>query len=115
MDPLERDELTDRELDALLPEWEAPKAPARLRAALFPERAVWWKRVWSARVPLPAAIAAAAALTAGVWWGSVRTGPVVVVRTERVEVPVAVPEKPAPKNGVRPVVRRRTRQSGRMS
>jgi hypothetical protein len=108
VDPLERDELTDQELDALLPEWEAPKAPARLKAALFPERRSWWRRLWSLRVPLPAAVAATAALAAGVWLSS-RTAPVVQVRTERVEVPVAMPAKPepAPRNELKRVVRRR--------
>jgi hypothetical protein len=56
MQPSDHDELSERELDALLPEWKVPMAPARLRVAVFPEgRLSWWKRLWtgSVRVPLP--------------------------------------------------------------
>jgi hypothetical protein len=58
MQPPDNDELTDRELDAMLPEWKAPAAPARLRAAVFPEVPTpWWRRMWSSsiRVPVPVA------------------------------------------------------------
>jgi hypothetical protein len=66
MEPFDEQELTDRELDAVLARWQAPAAPPGLRRALFPEKAVpWWRR--SIRVPLPVAAAAAILLAAGVW------------------------------------------------
>jgi hypothetical protein len=67
MDPFDRNELSDGELDALLPEWKVPQAPARLRAALFPEPPKpWWRAIWSAsiRIPLPAALCLALLLIA---------------------------------------------------
>lgn len=77
MQPSENDELTDRELDALLPAWKAPAAPARLRAALFPEGpAPWWRRLWSAsvRIPVPVACCLAVLLALAVWrWFTPRT------------------------------------------
>lgn len=90
-DPFEGDELTDAELGRLLRKWEAPPAPARLRAALFPESAQpWWRRVWTAslRVPLPVAAAIALALGLGAWQEAKRPAPREVVKTERVEVPM---------------------------
>ena len=70
MEPFERDELTDQELDHLLHEWKAPAAPVRIRSAVFagaPES--WWTQFWkrSIRVPLPAAIAIVLALIFAVW------------------------------------------------
>lgn len=91
MEPFDGDELSDAELDSLLKKWEAPQAPARLRAAVFPEEAApWWRRLWSAslRVPMPVAAALAIALALGAWqWGG-PGAPRELVRTERVEVPV---------------------------
>jgi len=87
MEPFERDPLSEQELDGALKEWKAPDAPARLRAAVFGERLPWWRR--TVRVPVPVFCAAAGAmiLLAAVW---LRPAPAagVVVRTERVEVPV---------------------------
>lgn len=60
MEPFDKDELNDAELDRMLPQWKAPAAPARLKAAVFPESArPWWRRVWttSIRIPLPVACA----------------------------------------------------------
>jgi hypothetical protein len=55
MEPLENDELSDLELDRILREWNAPAAPARLRAALFPAvHQPWWRQMWSASVRVPA-------------------------------------------------------------
>jgi hypothetical protein len=91
MEQPERNDLSDRELDALLTEWQAPKAPAHLRAALFPEAAQpWWLRVWktSIRVPLVAAVGLAVVLSLAAWQWSVPAAPRVEIRTERVEVPV---------------------------
>jgi hypothetical protein len=90
MEPFEKDELTDRELDSMLGQWKTPSAPGRLKAAVFGERrAPWWRRLWSAsiRVPVPVACALMA-LLAVVIGASLRVPPRVIVRTERVEVPV---------------------------
>ena len=60
MEPFERDQLEDRELDAMLQEWRTPRIPARLRQAVFPKRSqTLWLRLWttSIRVPLPIAAA----------------------------------------------------------
>lgn len=73
MQPSENDELTDRELDALLPAWQSPPAPAKLRAALFPEDpGLWWRRLWhvSVRIPMPIACCLAILLALIVWKGS---------------------------------------------
>ena len=91
MEPFDRDELSDSELDNLLKKWEAPPAPARLRAAVFPEEPKpRWRRLWSAsfRVPLPVAAALAIGLALAVWQGRRPGAPLELVRTERVEVPV---------------------------
>jgi hypothetical protein len=91
MEPFEGDELTDAELDQLLKKWEAPQAPARLRAAIFPESAEpWWRRAWNAslRVPIPVAAALAIALAFGAWQWHKPAAVRELVRTERVEVPV---------------------------
>lgn len=87
MEPFEKQDLTDRELDNLLPEWKAPEAPAHLRAAVFGEPArPWWRRMWNVtvRVPLPAACAVLLLAALAVW----RWAPRVVVETRTVEVPV---------------------------
>jgi hypothetical protein len=91
MEPFDRDELSDSELDNLLKKWEVPPAPARLRAAIFPEEPKpKWQRLWSAsfRVPLPVAAALAIALALAAWQARRPGAPPEVVRTERVEVPV---------------------------
>jgi hypothetical protein len=92
MEPFEKDELQDRELDSMLQQWRAPRAPARLRQAVFPAPArPWWLRLWATpiRVPLPLACALLLALALGV---SLLPRPVpatrTVIKTERVEVPV---------------------------
>jgi hypothetical protein len=88
MEQPEKNELSDRELDALLVEWKAPQAPAHLRAALFP--GPWWLRVCKAsiRVPLPLAACLAVVLSLAAWRWSVPAAARVEIRTERVEVPV---------------------------
>ncbi len=66
MEPLDDQDLTDQELDRMLRQWEAPPAPARLRAALFSQSAApWWKR--SIRIPLPVAACLAVLLAMGAW------------------------------------------------
>jgi hypothetical protein len=91
MDPFDRDELSDAELDNLLKKWETPVAPARLRAAIFPQESrPWWRRAWSAsfRIPVPVAAALAVAMALGAWQGRRPGTPRESVRAERVEVPV---------------------------
>lgn len=92
MEPFDRDELSDSELDNLLKKWDVPPAPGRLRAAVFPEQsAPWWRRPWNAslRIPVPVAAALAIALALGAWqWRRPAPPPRELVRTVRVEVPV---------------------------
>ncbi|MGD0300338.1 MAG: hypothetical protein ABSE86_24900 [Bryobacteraceae bacterium] len=91
MEPFEKDELTEGELDRLLREWNAPAAPARLRAALFLKpRAPWWRRLWTLSIPVPLPIACVLTLliVVSVWRGAMPRVPQVVVKTERVEVPI---------------------------
>jgi hypothetical protein len=77
MQPSDNNELTDRELDAILPEWKIPGAPARLRAAVFPEvPGPWWQGLWGAsiRIPVPVACILAAVLVLAAWrWFTPRT------------------------------------------
>jgi hypothetical protein len=90
MEPFEEDELSDRELDALLPAWQSPAAPRRLRAAIFPAGPKpWWRAMWSTsvRIPVPLACCLAIALALLMWRG---VHP--VIRTERVPVPVVQKE-----------------------
>lgn len=91
MEPFDQDELSDRELDTLLAEWNVPPAPARLRAALFPGASTsWWRRIWSSsiRIPAPAACCLAVLLVSGAWLAMSPRTAKVVIRTERIEVPV---------------------------
>lgn len=62
--------LDDRELGDLLKSWEAPGAPAKLRAPRRGVADVWrWLIGGSIRVPVPAVMAAAVILVLAVWWG----------------------------------------------
>jgi hypothetical protein len=96
MEPIDRSELSNDELDSMLPEWQSPRAPARLRAALFPEKALsgkprpWWRSIWTAsiRVPLPVACALAILIALAVWRSLTPPPERVVVRTEQIRVPV---------------------------
>ena len=119
MEPFDREEMTDRELAAMLAEWKAPEAPARLRAAVF-DRAPWWRRFWSASIHIPVPVACALLLLAGAaaWlWPNPAPKPAaprVIVETKTVEVPVVkeriiyrdVPQK---STGWRPVAELRPR------
>jgi hypothetical protein len=80
----------DSELRDLLKEWQAPPVPASLEKRLFGAPRRWW---WaSVRVPLPVACCLAL-LIAALFWRSgqaLRLTPArIVIKTERVEVPVA--------------------------
>jgi hypothetical protein len=61
--------MDDRELNALLQEWHAPRPPARLRGSVFPKSAPWWLRVWRAqiRIPVPLAAGLVLLLLLGYW------------------------------------------------
>src|SRR6185312_11227473 len=91
MEPFKEDELSEQELDALLVEWKAPPAPARLRASVFPSVSrSWWRKLWSPsiRIPAPAAAMIALVVALAAWRGLFTATPRVIVRTERIEVPV---------------------------
>jgi hypothetical protein len=95
MEPFEKSQLSDEELNSLLREWEVPQAPARLRAAVLggPPKP-WWRRVWnmSIRVPVPLACSLMLLLGVGAWrWARLASSPAVprvIIKTERVEIPV---------------------------
>jgi hypothetical protein len=57
MEPFEKDELTEQELDAILPAWSAPEMPAALKARIFPKP--WWRTWWQASIRIPAPLACA--------------------------------------------------------
>lgn len=83
--------MTDDELSKLLSAWKSPAPPADLRAGIFPARKrPFWHRllVSSIPVPVPAAVCLAVLLGAGVWRWVNPPPPRLIVRTERVEVPV---------------------------
>jgi hypothetical protein len=84
MEPFDCEELSDQELNHLLPEWNAPRAPARLKSSVFQGAPVsWWAQFWSRsiRIPLPAAIVIGLAVIFAVWRlptrGNPRTTPVI--------------------------------------
>jgi len=66
MHPDERDELTEQELDALLPGWKTPAAPARLRTSLFGAAETKWWRM-SIRIPVPVAALLLVLLAVAMW------------------------------------------------
>jgi len=86
--PNDEEQLTDRELDAILPAWKAPMAPVRMRAAVFPGGSrPWWTRLWSAsvHVPVPVACCVALLLALAAWrWATPRT-----VYRDRIVLPAA--------------------------
>jgi hypothetical protein len=91
MEPFEKEELTDRELDGLLQAWKTPPVPDRIRKSLFPSSgARWFCRLWrvSIRVPLPVALGLILVLGVVATRRPQPPPPLVVVKTERVEVPV---------------------------
>ncbi len=57
MEPFDKDELTEQELNDMLPAWSTPEMPATLKARIFPKP--WWQKMWTAsiRVPIPVACA----------------------------------------------------------
>ncbi len=95
MEPSEDRELSDRELSTMLGEWKAPPAPARLRAAIFPEpSASGWRRVLGAsiRIPAPVACCVLILLALGAWSWFAPPPVRVVTKIERIEVPVVKTE-----------------------
>ena len=87
VEPFEKDELGDPELDAALAEWRVPPAPETLRSAVFRP---WWRSMWSAsiRIPVPAACTLAVLFGAALWQWSQPVPVREIVRTLRIEVPV---------------------------
>jgi hypothetical protein len=47
----------DPQLKSLLEEWKVPAAPASLGASLERARAPWWRRVFTASIPVPVPVA----------------------------------------------------------
>ncbi len=74
MHPPDRNELTEQELNALLPAWKTPPAPARLRKSLFGAAETKWWRM-SIRVPAPVAALLLVLLAIAAWqWMKPLTG-----------------------------------------
>jgi hypothetical protein len=89
MEPFEKDEMTDRELDGMLAQWKAPLAPARLKATVFGERRMpWWRRAWSGSIRVPVPVACTLVVLVAIAAAVMMRTPRVEVRTVRVEVPV---------------------------
>ena len=66
MEPIDDQNLTDRELDGMLKQWKTPPAPARLHDAVFPAPDLpWWRR--SIRMPLPVAACLVLLIALGAW------------------------------------------------
>jgi hypothetical protein len=76
----------DRELNRLLREWKAPAAPPHLHAPRRPAGQPWWRWLLTGtiRVPVPAGLAAVAALIA-IW----------IYSSARVNSQPAIAEPPA--------------------
>jgi hypothetical protein len=114
MEPFEADEMSDRELDAILAAWESPPTPARLRAAVFPGASKpWWRALWSAsiRVPVPVACCLALALALFAWRWFPLVAPRVVTKTVYRDRIVRAPaDNPAPSiHELQPVAELRVR------
>ncbi len=91
MEPFDNEELSDRELNGILREWQAPPTPTRLGKCIFAERhKPWWRRIWttSIRVPVPVAACLVLLFLLSVRQRQAPAPPRVVVKTERVEIPV---------------------------
>ena len=77
MEPLDRDELSNEELDRVLRAWTAPPAPAQLKGAIFGSAGrPWWWKLWSAsvRIPAPALLILAALLGIAFWRRNITGG-----------------------------------------
>jgi len=82
-------EPNDNDLRDLLKEWDAPPFPSSIEKRLFSSRRSWWR----SSLPLPIPLACCLALLlAFLTWRSVQPAPQqpaqVLIRTERVEVPI---------------------------
>ena len=88
------DSRDDRELNALLREWQAPGAPASLEARVERARLPWWRQVLAYKIPVPAPIAVALALwmVYGFWRLEVR--PAASCASPAVAVQQPAPEGP---------------------
>ena len=70
--------LNDKELNRLLRQWEAPRAPADLRKRIghLPGSRWLWFLTGSIRVPVPVGIAAAVILALWIWVSSTPPAPI---------------------------------------
>src|SRR5205085_4135589 len=62
MEPLNEDEL-----HRLLRKWEAPPAPATLKARVFPGKTSAWKWLFTGTIRVPVPLALAAAVLVALW------------------------------------------------
>jgi len=111
MEPFEHDDLSPQELDQMLKEWQAPAAPPRLRAALFPDgQRPWWKRMWSVSIRIPLPVACCLGLLCGaVAWRVTRTASPVPKPPALVQTGPAVPSHGLTFEELRPVSELRPR------
>src|SRR5262250_2711972 len=58
--------LNENELNQLLRKWEAPSAPATLRARVLPQKS-WWSWLWTGTLRVPVPVALAAAVLVALW------------------------------------------------
>ena len=82
---------SDEQLSRLLRAWEAPALPSSLERRVLARRTSWWRflLVGSVRVPVPVMCAVVLVLAAALWrWNRPSPAPSVVVKTEKMEVPV---------------------------
>ena len=59
--------LDENELKQLLRQWEAPAAPATLKARVLPAKKPWWNWLVNGSFRVPVPVALAAALLLGLW------------------------------------------------
>ena len=103
----------DPQLRNLLREWQVPPLPMSFEERVLGSRKTWWRFLLSGHVSVPVPIACCLVLlmAAGAWrWADLERPlpPRVVVKTERVEVPVVrdrVVTRFVPNNGSAPTKR----------
>ena len=99
----------DRQLSRLLREWQVPPPSPSLEERVLGAHRTWWRLLLSGHIRVPVPIAAScliALIAAGAWRWAKPVPPRVLVKTERVEVPVVrerVVTKFVYRNGPAPV------------
>ena len=63
----------DPQLKSLLEQWPAPAPPASLEARLHRARMPWYRRMMTASIPVPVAVAFSLLLALGAWKASSAT------------------------------------------